>query len=138
MDTCSRRCHRRITLTSATLITPASPAQGPNGNGDYTWVKFRCKYLLQAGQYSVHFNTAVRIPTNMGLPYRAGIPTPSPCSHGDIASMHGAAHLRQCTHKADGGLAGRFVNSGTEDAMSSNPRSAASNSGAAAIRRALA
>src|SRR3954463_11300734 len=57
MDTCSRRCHRRITLTSATLITPASPAQGPSGNGDYTWVKFRCKYLLQAGQDSVQFNT---------------------------------------------------------------------------------
>src|SRR3954466_13166735 len=57
MDTCSRSCHRRITLTSATLITPASPAQGTSGNGDYTWVKFRCKYLLQAGQYSVQFNT---------------------------------------------------------------------------------
>src|SRR6185436_1331255 len=58
MDICSRRCHRLITLNSATLITPVSPAQRPSGNGDYTWVKFRCKYLLKAGQYSVQFNTA--------------------------------------------------------------------------------
>src|SRR3954471_13267850 len=67
MDTCSRRCHRRITLTSATLITPASPAQGPSGNGDYTWVKFRCKYLLQAGQYSVQFNSLIQAGGGNGL-----------------------------------------------------------------------
>src|SRR5689334_2160417 len=56
IESCSRKCQRRITLNNAMSNTPAAPAQKAEASVR-TWVSSQWQLHPKPGQFSVAFNT---------------------------------------------------------------------------------